>query len=77
MFRTAFPSTKYSSETAKHRLLEMPIVAVRVGSPTSGLAQTMLSELVGGVDYRKVASIIRAKSQTQSVVQVAYIILSE
>ena len=54
LFRAAFPHLTYQSSHAKSRLLQMPIAALPLGSPSSGFAEVKLMEYVPGVDYLKV-----------------------
>ena len=35
-FKTVSPTVKYQTDTARRLLLQMPLVSVRVGSPSSG-----------------------------------------
>ena len=43
-FRSAFPHLTYQTNSAKKKLLKMPVVALRVGSPSSGFSETYLIE---------------------------------
>jgi hypothetical protein len=50
VFRTAFPGITYSSQHAKQRLLRMPLVAIRVGLPSSGRSEIKLMEYLPGIE---------------------------
>ena len=54
VFRYAFPNTTYKSYHAKSRLLQMPTIAIRVGSPASGCAEVKIMESHPGVDPRMI-----------------------
>ena len=41
-FKSAFPDTTYHSHSAKRRLLQLPLVVVRVGQPQSGISEVFL-----------------------------------
>lgn len=56
-YAIASPSTKYSAEVARRLLLQMPLVAIRVGNPQSGYSFTLLMELFVGADYVKISEI--------------------
>ena len=65
-FRAAFPDVKYSAYQAKQRLLQMPLVAVRLGEPTSGQSQLFLMEHVPSVNYPKLVEFLGASRAVQS-----------
>ena len=50
-FRLVFPSQVYKSDMALSRLLRLPLAAVRVGTPDSGISRWFLVEYVAGVNY--------------------------
>ena len=52
-FRSAFPTLSYHPQNARRRLLRMPLVALRVGCPKSGLSEIYLFEHFKGVDYQQ------------------------
>ena len=66
VFRAAFPGSKYNSAYAKQRLLSMPVVAIRVGSPSSGVSDVRVMELIAGVDYIQVEKMLSAHSLHQT-----------
>ena len=41
------------SHSAKQRVLRMPLAAIRVGTPESGISEVYLFELIQGVDYHQ------------------------
>ena len=49
-YSIASPSSKYSSEVAQRLLLQMPLVAIRVGAPQSGVSFVIPMELFHGAD---------------------------
>ena len=52
-FRSAFPSIIYHTCSAKRRVLRMPLAAVRVGAPESGVSEVYLFEYVNGLNYNQ------------------------
>ena len=52
-FRSAFPNVTYHTENAKRRVLKMPLAALRVGCPKSGLSEVYLFEYSKGVNYQQ------------------------
>lgn len=54
VYKEAFPTVTYQSESAKKRLLKMPLACIRVGKVSDGTAQLLVMELVTGLDYRKI-----------------------
>ena len=50
-FRATFPNVSYHSHSAKRLLLQLPLVAVRIGQAESGLAQVCLFEHHPGVRF--------------------------
>lgn len=50
-FRTAFPKIKYTAEVARRRLLQMPLVSIVVGNPSTGTSLSYLLECQVGVNY--------------------------
>jgi len=66
VFRAAFPGSKYNSAYAKQRLLSMPVVAIRVVLPSSGVPNVRVMELIAGVDYIQVENMWSAHSLHQT-----------
>lgn len=52
-FRSCFPTVTYHSHSAKRCLLKLPLVALRVGPPESGVSQVYLFEHFPNVNYRQ------------------------
>ena len=48
-----FRNVRYHSHNAKQHILQMPLVAIWVGTPDSGLAEVYLFELIQGVKYQQ------------------------
>ena len=63
-FRSAFPTTKYTAERARRALLQIPLVAVRIGNPSDGNAYTILMEKYQGVSYAKISCVLEDLSST-------------
>ena len=59
-FRSAFPNVTYHSHSAKHCLLQLPLVALRVGIPESGVAELYVCEYFLAVNYRQFLHILNA-----------------
>ena len=53
VFRESFPNATYNATNAKRRLLQLPVVALRIGEASSGNAEIYVMEMVQGVDYIK------------------------
>jgi len=51
VFRTAFPDVTYGATPAKQRLLQMPLVVIRIGEPHRGNSQLYIMEYVHGMNY--------------------------
>ena len=60
VFRSAFPGINitYSASTAKQRLLQMPLVVLRIGKPTDGNSQLYIMPYVYGTDYVNLAKFV-------------------
>ena len=48
----------YTAEHARRLLLQMPLVAIRVGNPKQGYSLSILMEKFSGTDYSKIGAII-------------------
>ena len=57
-FRIVAPDIKYTAEHARRLLLQMPLVAVRIGDPKKGTSFVILMEKIPGTDYFKMGSIL-------------------
>lgn len=64
-FCAAFLGSKYNSAYAKQQLLSMPVDAIRVGLPSSGVPDVRVMELIAGVDYIQVEKMWSAHSCTR------------
>ena len=60
VFGTVFPEVTYHTPYTKRRLLQMPVVAIRIQEPSSGRAETHVMELINGVDYLKLNHFLNA-----------------
>ena len=60
-FKSSFPDISYSSGTAKRKLLQMPLVAITLGEPSSGKSEVYLMEAVNGLDYQKLINFLESK----------------
>lgn len=49
---------KYTAERARNKLLQMPLVAIRIGDPDTGYSFTVLVEKFSGTDYSKFRAIL-------------------
>ena len=59
VFHTAFPHRSYQPTQAKRRLMQMPVAAIRLGEPSSGLAEVQLMEYLPGIDYFKILHFLK------------------
>ena len=59
-FRSAFPHRTYHSHSAKCCLLQLPLVAMRVGNPQSGLSEVYLFEHSPNVNYQQFLHLLNA-----------------
>ncbi len=57
-FSIVSPGVKYTAETARRKLLQMPLVAVRLGNPNKGNSFTILLEYCHGVDYSRLSLVV-------------------
>ena len=61
VFKACFPDVTYTSTKAKHRLLQLPLVAVTIGISSSGKAEVYLLEALKGLDYAKLTEFMESK----------------
>lgn len=59
-FKSAFPHVTYHSHSAKRRLLQLPLVAIRVGQPKSGVSQIYLFEYIPNINYHQFLHLLNA-----------------
>ena len=57
-FKVASPNAKYQTDIARRLLLQMPLVSVCVGNPSSGKSFTLVIEKIQGMDFTKVGLIL-------------------
>ena len=55
VFKSSFQSVTYHSLNAKRRLLQMPLVALRICNAKNGMGELYLMEKIPGVDYEHLA----------------------
>ena len=48
---------KYSADSAKNRLLMMPVACIRIGKPSDGTSHLLVMESVKGANYTKIRKI--------------------
>ena len=66
VFKSVYPESTYNSEAAKSRILQLPVVAVRIGSPSSGISEISVMEHMSGVDYVKLRTILSVNPKAMS-----------
>ena len=59
-FRTAFPALTYKADIARQKVLQMPLVCIRFGTPKEGTSSWFLFEYMEGVNYNKFACFAEA-----------------
>ena len=57
-FRNVFPGIKYSAEVARRRFLQMPLVSIVVGDPSTGRSLSYLLECQMGVNYQAIQQLL-------------------
>ena len=62
VFHSCFPGVTYTSATAKRKLLQMPLIAITLGHPTSGKSEVYLMEAVDGLNYSKLIEFIESNT---------------
>ena len=60
-FKSCFPDVTYSSAIAKRKLLQLPLAAITIGTPSSGRSEVYLMEAIRGLDYRKLIQFLESK----------------
>lgn len=63
-FGTVTTDVVYTAEHARRLLLQMPLVAIRVGDPKQGFSFSILMEKFSGTDYSKMGAIINGLANT-------------
>ena len=61
-FKLASPGVKYTTENARRKFLQMPLISIRVGDPSRGQSFSLLMEKFAGMDYSKVGLILNGLS---------------
>ena len=57
-FRMAFPGVTYHSQSAKSRILRLPLAALRLGNPSCGNSEVYLIEHSPGNDYHHLLNLM-------------------
>ena len=60
-FCNAFPGVKYSAEVAWLKLLQMPLVSIVVGIPSTGRSLSYLLECQMGVNYQAIQQLLASR----------------
>ncbi len=58
VFRLSFPGVTYTAENAKRKLLQMPLVTLRLGQPSTGNSKTVVMEKFDQVNYQSLQGIL-------------------
>ena len=66
-FSTVTTNAVYTAEHARQLLLQMPLVAIRVGNPKQGFSFSILMEKFSGTDYSKIGAIINGLANNTSM----------
>ena len=61
-FRLASPTVTYTAERVKRKLLQMPLMCIRIGDPAKGNSQHILMENIPGVNHTKFGIVVNALS---------------
>ena len=67
VFRSAFPGQTYRTHNALERFLQMPLVALRVGTPSSGTSAWYILEHMEGVNLAHLLHFIEALLSARSL----------
>ena len=59
-FSIVSPKVKYRAEQARRMLLQIPLVSIRIGEPSSGKSFTLLVEKIHGADFAKIGFFINS-----------------
>lgn len=63
-FRKSFPTVKYTAEIARRKFLQMPLVNIIVGDPSSGKSRSYLLESRPGSDYNAIHQILSVQNES-------------
>ena len=61
LFKECFPHVKYQATHAKNQVLKIPLACIRVGNPSDGTSQLLVTAFVNGFDYLKLREILNMK----------------
>ena len=59
-FSIVSPMVKYRAEQARRMLLQMPLVSIHIGDPSSGKSFSVLLEKIHGADFTKIGTVINS-----------------
>ena len=65
-FAVVSPDVDYTAERAKRKLLQLPVVSVRMGDPLKGRSYTILLEKFPGIDFGKLTLFLNGMAATMS-----------
>ena len=61
-FQLASPTVAYTTERAKRKLLQMPLMCILIGDPSKGNSHYILMEHIPGANNAKVSAVVNALS---------------
>ena len=64
-FSLASPMVKYTAEHVRRKLLQMPLICIRIGDPSKGQSFSILMERFPRTDYTKLGGIINGLLSAQ------------
>ena len=59
IFKTSFPGVTYTAENAKRKLLQLPLVAMRLGEPSSGKSKLVVMEKFPQLNYHSLQKVLK------------------
>ncbi len=68
-FSIVSPGVQYSAEKARRRLLQIPLVAIRLGDVNKGNSFTILTEYIASVNYTRIGTVINGLLKTSAHTQ--------
>ena len=68
-FDVAYPDVTYNVGQAKRKFLQMPLVSIRIGNPSSGTSCTFLMERVDNTDYVRMSLIFMHLAYPKTVAE--------
>ena len=72
IFKSSFPGVTYTADNAKRKLLQMPLVALRLGQPSSGTSKLIVMEKFPHLNYQSLHKVLE-EAQLNSLQQSAAI----